>query len=113
MLANVRQPFLHDPEDLDLLVRREVDRRVDLELDVEGAVRREHLDVPAQRRVERRRAARRGEREDRVARLLLGEHGGLLQRRQRLVDGRPGLEHRRVRQHREQVLRSLEENIVL
>src|SRR5205807_5588105 len=35
VLARVREPFLDDPEDLDLLVRREPDLLVDLELDLE------------------------------------------------------------------------------
>jgi len=56
VLACVREAFLDDPEDLDLLVRPEHDRRVDLELDLERAVGRQEVDVPAQARVERRTA---------------------------------------------------------
>ena len=52
---------------------READRGVDLEVDLELAVGGQELDVAAQRRVERGGAARRREREDREARLLLRE----------------------------------------
>ena len=45
VLADVREPFLHDAEDLDLLVRREPDRVVDFELDVELAVGGQNVDV--------------------------------------------------------------------
>ena len=38
VLAHVHEPLLHDPEHLDLLVRREPHGRVDLEVDVELAV---------------------------------------------------------------------------
>ena len=105
MLADVREPFLHDPEDLDLLVGREPDRAVDLELDLEPAVGGQDVDVAAQRRVERRGPARRREREDREPRLLLREQRGLLQARHRFVDRRAVLEHRRVRRDREEILR--------
>ena len=43
------EPFLHDPEDLDLLVGREPDPVLDLEVDLEPAVGGEEVDVPAQR----------------------------------------------------------------
>jgi hypothetical protein len=45
VLAHVREPFLHDPEDLDLLVGREPDAAVDLELDLEPAVGGQDVDV--------------------------------------------------------------------
>ena len=61
MLADVAEPLLDDPEDFDLLVRREADRRIDLEVDCEGAVGGEELDIPMERRVEGCRPARRGE----------------------------------------------------
>jgi len=32
--TDVRKPFLHDSEELDLLVRREPHRRVDVEVDI-------------------------------------------------------------------------------
>ena len=48
MLARVREALLDDPEDLDLLVRRERDRGIDLHLDVERAVGDEELDVSLQ-----------------------------------------------------------------
>ena len=54
VLAHVCETFLDDPEYLDLLVGREVRRWVDVELDVECAVRREEVDVALQRGVERR-----------------------------------------------------------
>jgi hypothetical protein len=76
--ADVPEALLDDAEDLDLLVRREADLGVDLEVHGEFAVRGQELDVAAQRGVERRGAARRGQREDREARLLLGEGRGLL-----------------------------------
>ena len=55
--------LLHDPEDLDLLVGREPYGRVDVELDVQPPVASEQLDVAAERGVEGRGPARRGERE--------------------------------------------------
>ena len=45
VLADVREPFLHDAEDLDLLVGGEPDAVVDFELDVELAVGGQHVDV--------------------------------------------------------------------
>src|SRR5207253_7388427 len=71
VLAGIREAFLDDPEDLDLLVGRETDRILDLEVDLELPVRGEEVDVPAQRRVEGRRAAGRREGQHREARLLL------------------------------------------
>ena len=105
MLAHVRETLLHDAEDLDLLVGGEVHAGVDVELDVERAVGGEELDIPAQRRVERRRAARGREREDGEAGLLLCEQRRLFQSRQRVLGSGAGLEHRRVRRHGEEVLR--------
>ena len=67
---------------------REPDAVVDLELDLERAVGGEEVDVAAQRRVERGRAAGRREREHGEARLLLGGRRRLLQLRQRLLRGR-------------------------
>ena len=58
VLAHVGEPFLDDPEDLDLLVGREQDRRVDLEVHLQHAVGGQELHVAAERRVERSRAAR-------------------------------------------------------
>ena len=52
VLAHVGETLLHDAEDLDLLVRREPDVGVDLEVDLELSVGGQELDVPAQRRVE-------------------------------------------------------------
>ena len=61
---DVPEPFLDDAEDLDLLVRSEADRLVDLEVDGELAVGGQELDVAAQRGVEwggpTRRRQRRG-----------------------------------------------------
>ena len=88
MLADVREPLLDDAEDLDLLVGREADRPVDLELDLEPAVGRQHVDVAAERGVERSSAARGREREDREARLLLREDRRLLDPRSALLDRR-------------------------
>ena len=45
--TGVAEPLLHDPEDLDLLVRSQPHLRIDVELDVELAVRGEDLDVAA------------------------------------------------------------------
>src|SRR5205823_11611866 len=86
VLANVGEALLHDAEDLDLLVWREMHGRVHLELDVERTVGGEDVDVAAQSGVERRRAARGGQREDGEARLLLREQRSLLQPGQRLLD---------------------------
>src|SRR5439155_8240974 len=92
VLAHVREPFLDDAEDLDLLVRCELDRAVDLHLDLEPAVGGEDVDVPPQRSVERCRSAGRRERQDREAGLLLRENRRLLELRHRLFDRSPGLE---------------------
>ena len=105
VLADVREALLHDAEHLDLLVRREADRRVDFEVDLEHAVRRQELDVAAKRGVERRGAARGGEREDREARFLLCEQGSLLQARRDFLDRRARLEHRCVRRDGKEILR--------
>ena len=75
MLAHVREPLLDDPEDLDLLVGREREARIDLQLHVELAVCGEDVDVAAESGVEGRAAARRGEGEDREPRLLLRQGG--------------------------------------
>ena len=72
VLADVREALLDDPEDLDLLVGREHRAGVDLQVDVQCAVGRDELDVAAKRGVERRRPARRGEREHGELGLLLG-----------------------------------------
>ena len=103
--ARVAETLLDDPEHLDLLVRREPDLRIDVELDVELAVRREDLDVAAQRGVEPRRAARRREREHREPRFLLRRGRRALQAREDLLERRAGLEHAHLRRDREQVLR--------
>src|SRR5579872_4615575 len=105
VLADVGEALLHDAEDLDLLVGGEADRAVDLELDVELAVRGEELDVPPQGCVEGGGAARGRQREDREARLLLRELRRLLQPRRDLLERCARFEHRRVRRHGEQVLR--------
>ena len=89
VLAHVRQPLLDDPEDLDLLVGREADRRVDLELDLEPAVGGQHVDVAAERGVERGGAACGREREDRESRFLLREDRGLLDARRQSSTGAP------------------------
>ena len=52
MLAHVREPLLHDPEDLDLLVGREREAGIDLQLHVELAVCGEDVDVAPESRVE-------------------------------------------------------------
>jgi len=51
--ADVCEPLLDDPEDLDLLVRAELYCSLDLEIDIELAVSGEELDVAVERRVER------------------------------------------------------------
>src|SRR5438270_11732262 len=48
VLAHVRKAFLHDAEDLDLLVGREMHGRVALELDVQRPVGCAAVDIPAQ-----------------------------------------------------------------
>jgi hypothetical protein len=58
VLARVREALLDDPEDLDLLIGRELHVLVDLEVDLELPVRGQEVDVTAQRRVERSRSAR-------------------------------------------------------
>ena len=60
---------------------------IDLELDVERAVGGEELDVAPQCRVERRRTARRRQREDREAGFLLRERGGPLELRPDFLNG--------------------------
>ena len=62
---------MNDAEDLDLLVRREPDLRIHVELDVQLADCSEELDVAAQSRVEPRRASRRRERKNGEPRFLL------------------------------------------
>src|SRR5438445_3855294 len=54
MLANVCQSFLHDAEDLDLLVRCEPGCAVDFELDLEPAAGAQDVDVASQCGIERR-----------------------------------------------------------
>src|SRR4051794_5951405 len=105
VLADVGEPLLHDPEHLDLLVWCEIDALLELEVDLEHAVRREELDVAPQRRLERRLAAGRREREDGEARLLLRESCGLLDPRQHLVDVGTGAQAVHVRREGEEVLR--------
>src|SRR5919201_4713160 len=105
VLARVGEPFLHDPEDLDLLVGREPDAVLDLEIDLQLAVGGEEVDVASQRGVEGRRAAGRRQRQDGEARLLLSRGRGLLQLGERLCGIGAALEHRRVRGHGEEVLR--------
>jgi hypothetical protein len=104
-LIVVRQALLDDAEDLDLLVGRQADRLVDLELDVEGAVGGQELHVAPQRRVERRVARRGREREDREAGLLLRELRRLLEPWCDLLHRRPRLEQAGVRRDGEEVLR--------
>ena len=53
VLAYVGETLLHDAEDLDLLVGREPDVGIDLEVDLELSVGGQELDVPVQGRVER------------------------------------------------------------
>ena len=105
VLADIREPFLDDAEHLDLLVGCEQDRRIDLDVHVERAVRGEKLDVAAERRVEGSRPAGRGQGEDREARLLLRGRRRLLQLRQRLVERCARLEHAGVRRDGKEVLR--------
>src|SRR5439155_20392326 len=52
VLARVSKPFLNDAEDLDLLVRSELDVRVDVKVDPELSVRSQEVDVAAQSGVE-------------------------------------------------------------
>ena len=107
MPTDVRKPFLHDSEELDLLVRREPHRRIDVEVDSELAVGREEVDVPLQRRVERCRSGRGRQRENGEASFLLRCGRRLLEARDRRVATRAVhvLEHRRVRRDGEEVLR--------
>src|ERR671922_2147465 len=105
VLAHVREPLLDDPEHLDLLVGRERDPVVDLELDLELAVGGQELDVAPKSRVEGRRAARRRQRQDREARLLLRRGGRLPEPGNDLLRRRAVLEHARVRRDGEEVLR--------
>ena len=105
MLAHVGETLLHDPEDLDLLVGREADRRVDLELDLEHAVGGEEFDVTPQRGVERCGSAGGGEGQDCEARFLLREQRRLLQTRRDLLDRRAGFEHGGVGRDCKEVLR--------
>ena len=106
VLAHVRQAFLHDAEDLDLLVRREPDVGIDLEIDLELSVGGQELDVAAQRGVERCVSGGGGQCEDREARLLLRR----VRRPPRSLAivsscGAPVLQHRRMRRDGEEVLR--------
>ena len=52
VLAHVGQSFLHDPEHLDLFVRRERQARIDVEIDLELAVGGQKVDVAAEGSVE-------------------------------------------------------------
>src|SRR5262249_6097762 len=52
MLADVCETLLHDPEHLDLLVGREPDSGIDLDVDREPAVGGDELDVAAKRGIE-------------------------------------------------------------
>ena len=100
----VGEALLDDPEDLDLLVRAELDVRRNLEIDFQGSVCGQKVDVPAERRVEGRIAARRGESEDGEACLLLSGLGGLLEPRGNLLRGRAPLEQARLGGDGEEVL---------
>ena len=71
MPACVRKPFLDDAENLDLFVRRQLNRGVDVELDLESAVCGEEVDVASERSVERGATRRRRECEHGEARFLL------------------------------------------
>ena len=75
--TRVAETLLHDPEDLDLLVGREPHLWIDVELDVESAVRGQYLDVASECRVEPRRASGGRQRQDREAGLLLGGRRGI------------------------------------
>ena len=105
MPADVREAFLDDAEDLDLLVRAEAHAGVDLEVDRELAVGDEEVDVAAKGGVERSVTRRRRERQDRELRLLLRRRGGELELRQRRRRIGTRLEHARVRRDGEEVLR--------
>src|SRR6476619_7749396 len=107
----ISESFLDDSEHFDLLVRREPHLRIDVELDVDLAVRRQHFDVPAQRRVEASRTTRRRERENGKARFLLRGRRSALQTWQDLVERGPLLEHVHLRRDREEVLRQTVVNI--
>src|SRR5664280_216201 len=97
MLAHVRQPLLDDAEYLDLLVGREADVRIDLDVHFELAVGAEELDIAVQCGVERRASARRREREYREARFLLRKRGNLLEPRQNGLEIGAGSQHVQVR----------------
>src|SRR5204863_8172615 len=94
-----------DPEDLDLLVGREPDPVLDLEVDLELAVAGQKVHVAAEGRVEWRRAAGRREREAGEARLLLRRCGRILAMRQDCRERAAALEPARVRRDGKQVLR--------
>src|SRR5215203_886658 len=101
MLPDVREAFLDDAEDLDLLVRSELDAGIDLQLDGELAVGGQDVEVTTERGVERRVAAGRRERQDREARLLLSERSDILQPLHGAVGRSATLEHRGVGRDRE------------
>ena len=103
--ASVAEPFLNDPEDLDLLVRRQPHLGIDLELDVERTVSGEDVHVSTKSRVERRRAACRGESEHREPRFLLRRSRGTLETWKDLLEWCAGLEHAHLGRDGEQVLR--------
>ena len=105
VLPHVREPFLDDPEDLDLLVGREVHTLVDLDVDLEQAVCGQELDVAPERCVERRASTRRRQRQHCEACFLLGRDRELLDAGDRLVGDLSALEHARVRRECEEVLR--------
>ncbi len=104
VLAGVPEPLLDDAEHLDLLVGCQAHRGVDVELHLELAVGGQEVDVSPECRVERRRPRGRRERESREAGLGLGCLRCLLELRDRLADVGAGLEHRRVRGDRKEVL---------
>jgi DNA-binding NarL/FixJ family response regulator len=102
--ASISKPLLDDPEHLDLLVGREPDLRVHVQLDVDLAVGRENFHVPTQRGVEPCRASRRGQSENREACLLLRRGRSLLETRQDVLERSARLEHADLRGDCEEVL---------
>ena len=111
MLANVRQSFLDDSENLDLLVGCEPNVGIDLEIHFELSVGGQELDVAREGGVERCAAGGGGEREDREARFLLRCVGRLLQLGERFLLRCALLQHRRMRRDRKEVLRETVVNL--
>ena len=103
--SGVAQPFLDDAEDLDLLVGREPGTLGSTSTSTSSAPSAvKHVDVPAESRVEARRAAGGRQRENREARLLLRRDGRALEPGEHFLERRVRLEHAHLGRDREQVL---------